>query len=92
MQGGFDNFSGLYNGNFSGTLVKDWDINQLKNEQTILQLIHKEYLNDATTFNWVGKKLTSVWEGKEVDLLKYESRFNFGCYKMGYSSEQGCQP
>ncbi|SET27093.1 hypothetical protein [Thorsellia anophelis] len=91
MYVGFDNFQNLYNGIYSNAM--EWDINQLRSEQTMLQYIHMTHLREQPLFNWAGELLTGALnDGNSVNLMDYKSRFNFGCYKMGYSESDGFRP
>lgn len=81
-EGGFNNFKNAFQGYY--TSAKDWDINQLRSEQKLLQPIHEKYLSNYPTFRYVSKKITGV------TILDYNSRIDFGCAKMKYS--QGCTP
>uniref|UniRef100_UPI0009FFB007 VENN motif pre-toxin domain-containing protein n=1 Tax=Stenoxybacter acetivorans TaxID=422441 RepID=UPI0009FFB007 len=84
MQGGFDNFKNLYQGNYQNSI--QWDINQLQNEQKILQPIHEKYLTGKDGFNLMINVV------KDLDMLDYDSRIRYGCREMGYSAGQGCKP
>lgn len=78
------NFKNAFQGNYTST--KNWDINQLRAEQKLLQPIHEKYLLDYPTFRYVTEKMTGV------TILNYDSRIEFGCNGMGYSKAQGCTP
>lgn len=42
--GGFNNFKDAFNNQYQFT--KEWDMNQLRGEQKVLDPIHNKYLND----------------------------------------------
>lgn len=68
------------NGKFtSSNATKAWDINQLRSEQKLLQLIHEKYWSDYPTLRAIAKRMTGV------ELLDYKSRIEFGCNGMGYT-------
>ena len=58
MQAGFENFKELFNKGTSNPAV--WDINQLKNEQQVLQLVHEKYLSAANTFTSLSGWITNT--------------------------------
>ena len=80
---GFNNFRHLYNNRPN---AMQWDIKQLRDEQTVLQPIHKKYLSDANLFRLVSGWMT------DVDILDRESRIKYGCKLLGYTEQQGCKP
>ncbi|WP_283190182.1 filamentous hemagglutinin N-terminal domain-containing protein [Pseudomonas sp. PMCC200344] len=102
ITGGFNNFKDLYNKAVTDPVA--WDIKQLKDEQTILQPIHQQYLGDRSSFQWISNVMTdvSVWPNSFIDqkqgvvggvnILDYRSRVEFGCKLLGYSKSQGCTP
>jgi len=101
MKAGFDNFKELYNNKILDPT--NWDINQLKSEQTTLQSIHEKYLADKWFFPTISKWLTSssslgyfLDEKKTqpggINILDYNSRVEYGCKLLGYSQSQGCKP
>lgn len=103
MQGGFDNFRDLYNDRPN---AMQWDIKQLRAEQTLLQPIHEKYLSDANSFTWVLNQMTDSenrkYTGKlikeeqtqpgGIDILDKSSRIKYGCKLLGYTEQQGCKP
>ena len=61
-------------------------------EQQMLQRIHEKYLGDEKVYRGAGRTLTYVLDGYAVNLLDYNSRVEYGCKKMGFTSAQGCKP
>jgi filamentous hemagglutinin len=100
ITGGFDNFKDLYNK--TSTNAVGWDINQLKNEQSLLQTIHEKFLGDHTIFQKIGKyatdtSLNPLIGDKQgvaggINILSYDSRVEYGCKLLGLSKGQGCAP
>ena len=101
INAGFDGFRELY---ISGADPVQWDIDQLKNEQAVLQAVHHKYLSDKNIFSSVSGFITNS-EGVGgkllddrstapggVDILNYESRVQYGCKLLGYGVGQGCAP
>lgn len=86
MNTGFNNFKNLYNNGTNSSAA--WDINQLRNEQTVLQPIHEKYLGNAYIFNPISSSISRTG----VDILDYKSRVTYGCQLLGYSVKQGCKP
>ena len=84
MKDGYANFKKLYNGQYTNAV--DWDVNQLKREQTSLQPVHEKYLKDKKWFRLATEKMT------DVDILDKDSRIKFGCELLGYDESQGCKP
>ena len=103
MKGGFDNFRYLYNNRPN---AMQWDIKQLRDEQTLLQPIHEKYLSNANFFRWVSNQMTDSenrkYTGKlikeeqtqpgGIDILDKSSRIRYGCKLLGYTEQQGCKP
>ncbi|MGB9092125.1 MAG: DUF637 domain-containing protein, partial [Pseudomonas farsensis] len=102
IEAGFDNFKSLYN---NGADPVQWDINQLKNEQRVLQPVHEKYLKDRTWFVNRSKDMTNSDNGLVkgalqdyqtmpggIEILNYDSRIKYGCKLLNYSSGQGCVP
>lgn len=85
MADGFNNFKNLYNGNYSS--VMQWDIKQLKEEQTLLQPIHEKHLKPRSM---VDKGSSFIMNGGSI--LKYKDRIKYGCSQMGYEKNSGCTP
>lgn len=83
MKGGFDNFRYLYNNRPN---AMQWDIKQLRDEQTLLQPIHEKYLADKNFFQLISGLMT------DVDILDYKSRIRYGCKLLGYTEQQRCKP
>ena len=83
MTQGFNNFRHLYNNRRNAI---QWDIKQLRDEQTLLQPIHEKYLSGANLFRWASGQMTGV------DILNYKSRIRYGCKLLGYTEKQGCKP
>ena len=90
MQSGYDYFKNSFNN--SGSYSVADDIAQLKREQQMLQRIHEKYLGDEKVYRGAGRTLTYVLDGYAVNLLDYNSRVEYGCKKMGFTSAQGCKP
>lgn len=80
---GFNNFRHLYNNRPN---AMQWDIKQLRDEQTVLQSIHEKYLSDANLFRLVSSWIT------DVDILDREPIIKYGCKLLGYTEQQGCKP
>jgi filamentous hemagglutinin len=98
INGGFDNFKGLFNKVSTDPVA--WDVNQLKTEQSLLQSIHERFLEGHNIFQNIGRLATdtSIWPDSivgangGVSILDYKSRVEFGCKLLGYSKSQGCVP
>ncbi|MHC8412486.1 two-partner secretion domain-containing protein [Pseudomonas sp. Hz4] len=98
INGGFDNFKGLFNKVSTDPVA--WDINQLKTEQSLLQSIHERFLEEHNIFQNIGRLATdtSIWPDSivgangGVSILDYKSRVEFGCKLLGHSKSQGCVP
>ncbi|RUO31135.1 hypothetical protein [Aliidiomarina soli] len=106
MNAGFDNFKALYNQDVTDPVA--WDINQLRNEQQVLQPVHKKYLGDRSVFIGLSNFFTdseAAWNPVRllptaqdqtieggIDILNYESTVRFGCKLLGHSETQGCRP
>ncbi|PKZ67780.1 hypothetical protein CYJ96_11935 [Moraxella osloensis] len=97
---GFGNFKNLYNSRPHAT---QWDIKQLRDEQTLLQPIHEKYLGNQPLFNWVSNILTDTNYGGKIlsdkqvqdggiNILDKSSRIKYGCKLLGYTEQQGCKP
>ncbi|HGH6167888.1 TPA: DUF637 domain-containing protein, partial [Neisseria meningitidis] len=100
---GFYNFRDLFN---KKTNPREWDIQQLKSEQKLLQPIHQKYLSNEKDYLSLIKGVTSnkifsiipnpLDERKKIEdginMLDYKSRIKYGCKLMGYSEKQGCKP
>ena len=100
---GFYNFRDLFN---KKTNPREWDIQQLKSEQKLLQPIHQKYLSNEKIYLSLIKGATSnkifsiipnpLDERKKIEdgvnMLDYKSRIKYGCKLMGYSEKQGCKP
>ena len=100
---GFNNFRHLYNNRPN---AMQWDIKQLRDEQTVLQPIHEKYLSDANLFRWFSNQMTDSenrkYTGKlikeeqaqpgGIDILDKSSRIRYGCKLLGYTEQQGCKP
>lgn len=103
MVNGFYNFRDLFN---KKTNPREWDIQQLKSEQKLLQPIHQKYLSNEKIYLSLIKGVTSnkifsiipnpLDERKKIEdginMLDYKSRIKYGCKLMGYSEKQGCKP
>ena len=103
MVNGFYNFRDLFN---KKTNPREWDIQQLKSEQKLLQPIHQKYLSNENIYLSLIKGVTSnkifsiipnpLDERKKIEdginMLDYKSRIKYGCKLMGYSEKQGCKP
>jgi len=98
---GFVKFKGLYNNGTSDPA--QWDINQLKSEQQVLQAVHDSYLSDKGVFRYASHHATDstslgyVFDDRKtikggVDILDYKSRVEYGCKLLGYDMLQGCAP
>ena len=97
MNDGFENFSNIFNNGTPDPVA--WDISQLRNEQTILQPVHERYLGNSgimdVPFNELIRAGTYLMDdtGDGVgDILDVNSRIEYGCRQMGYSSGNGCEP
>lgn len=100
---GFDNFKDLYNNRPNAV---QWDIKQLKDEQTLLQPIHEKYLTNQNTFVRAKQIVTDSknlkysfnpikeWQTQPggIKLLDKNSRIRYGCKLLGYTEQQGCKP
>ncbi|TWV80947.1 hypothetical protein [Moraxella sp. VT-16-12] len=76
-----------------------WDIKQLRDEQTLLQPIHEKYLSDANLFRWFSNQMTDSenrkYTGKlikeeqtqsgGIDILDKSSGIRYGCKLLGYT-------
>ena len=99
---GFVGFKGLYNKGASDPV--QWDINQLKSEQQVLQRVHEVYLLDKSWFRYVSEVATNktsligqLFDDRKtikggVDILDYKSRVEYGCKLLGYDAFRGCAP
>lgn len=97
---GFSNFKNLYNSRPHAT---QWDIKQLRDEQTLLQPIHEKYLGSQPLFNWMSNIFTDTNYGGKflsdkqvqdggINILDKSSRIKYGCKLLGYTEQQGCKP
>ncbi|HFC7958100.1 TPA: DUF637 domain-containing protein, partial [Neisseria meningitidis] len=91
---GFYNFRDLFN---KKTNPREWDIQQLKSEQKLLQPIHQKYLSNEKDYLSLIKGVTSnkifsiipnpLDERKKIEdginMLDYKSRIKYGCKLMG---------
>ncbi|NEN75600.1 hemagglutinin, partial [Pelistega sp. NLN82] len=67
MKSGFTNFRELYNN--KGINPMEWDIKQLKSEQSVLQPIHEKYLGEYGVFRWGSQK--AMDNNKGVKLFNF---------------------
>jgi filamentous hemagglutinin len=84
LKAGYPNFQDLYTIGTDNPI--QWDIGQLQNEQKSLQDVHVKYLTERETFR------DKIKQFKEVDILDYASRVQYGCKIFGLSEKQGCKP
>ncbi|WP_204319016.1 hypothetical protein [Pelistega ratti] len=64
MKSGFTNFRELYNN--KGINPVEWDIKQLKSEQSVLQPIHEKYLGEYDWFRGISQNATDNKKGVKL--------------------------
>ncbi|UNU72755.1 DUF637 domain-containing protein [Moraxella nasovis] len=85
MADGYNDFKKLWDGKV--TNYRQWDINRLVQEQTILQPIHEKHIGGSVIFT-LPPSLIGTGSGK-VDMLNLQDRIRYGCSMMGYSYING---
>ncbi|MDO4441383.1 MAG: hypothetical protein Q4B81_04295 [Moraxella sp.] len=84
MADGYRDFKRLWQGEVVD--YRQWDIDRLVQEQTILDPIHKKHINGSLIFTLPPKYFTG---SGTVDMTNLQDRIRYGCLMLGYTYTNG---
>ncbi|WP_432480650.1 hypothetical protein [Moraxella sp. ZY200743] len=84
MADGYNDFKRLWQGEVVD--YRQWDIDRLVQEQTILDPIHKKHIGGSLIFTLPPKYFTG---SGTVDMTNLQDRIRYGCLMLGYNYING---